>query len=373
MHILVLPSWYPTDEDPLKGSFFAEQAAALSRHGHRVSVTPLYADAPSGVFVKERREGALTEYAVHYARLPMHLTYVRIVGALCKLLRGELSGARPDIIHVHSFQYVKYARALRLLFGIPIVVTEHVTWFERGMLSEKKLRRITRDFTAADALIAVSPGLREQIRPYCGGKEIHVIPNLVNERFFSGGLRTETGDTDFGLVSVGFLDHKKGFDLLLRAFAAALVQIPAIRLTICGDGGERTSLEALARELGIEKRVSFLGNVPREEVARVLRENKLFVLPSRTETFGVVYVEAMACGLPILMTKTNAWEMLVTPETGLAVEGENVPALTAALLDMIRYYDRYDKERIASLCRERFSEEAVVGRLTELYEGLIKK
>ena len=83
-------------------------------------------------------------------------------------------------------------------------------------------------------------------------------------------------------------------------------------------------------------------------------------------------MEAMACGLPILMTKTNAWQMLVTPETGRAVEIEDVPGLRDAMMDMIRHYDRYDKERIALLCRERFSEKAVVGQLTELYESLMK-
>ena len=108
-------------------------------------------------------------------------------------------------------------------------------------------------------------------------------------------------------------------------------------------------------------------------MAAVLRKNQAFVLPSRTETFGVVYVEAMACGLPIVMTKTNAWEMLALPETGLAVEIEDVPALTDAMARIVDRYGEYDAERIAALCRESFSEKAVTDRLTALYERVLER
>lgn len=373
MHILVIPSWYPTAEDPAGGSFFAEQARALANSGHTVSVTALFGDSPDGrTRVDVRRDGRLTEYAIHYRPVRFHLTYLRILAAFRKLFSTAFREDRPDIIHVHSFRAVRYARALRRLYGIPFVVTEHVTWFERGLLGEKDLREITADYTAADAVVAVSTGLREQIRPYCGGKEIHVIPNLVSERFFTGGLHAPAGER-FGFVSVGMLDRKKGFDILLRAFAALLAEKPALTLTICGDGEERAALEALTDELGLRNAVAFTGALSREEVAAVLRKNQAFVLPSRTETFGVVYVEAMACGLPIVMTKTNAWEMLALPETGLAVEIEDVPALTDAMARIVDRYGEYDAERIAALCRESFSEKAVTDRLTALYERVLER
>ena len=372
MHILVIPSWYPSASSPLNGTFFAEQAEMLSRHGHRVSVFPVYSDDPSSCHVEITRKGDLTEYAIHVKPLPLHLTYFRVLAAMRSLLRRELAGARPDIIHVHSFNAIRYARALKALYGIPFVVTEHVTWFERGLLSEKDLRSITRDYAAADALVAVSPGLRGQIEPYCSGKEIRVIPNMVSERFFENGLHAPPGES-FGFISVGMLDRKKGFDVLLHAFAELIKTSPEARLTICGDGAERAALEKLRGELGLAERVTFTGGVSREEVARRLRENQAFVLPSRTETFGVVYVEAMACGLPIVMTKTNAWQLLALPETGLAVEIEDVPGLTAAMHQVVEHYDDYDPKTIAALCRERFSEAAVARELTALYNEILNR
>ncbi len=372
MRILILPSWYPTKNDTVRGSFFAEQAEALARAGHSVSVFAVFSSRSIPCRVEKSRRGEVTEYAISVKRIPCHLTFFRIMNAMIKLLRAMPKEERPEIIHVHSFYSARYARALKALFGLPYVVTEHVTWFERKLLSEKQLRFVSWSYAAADAIVAVSPGLRQQIRPYCGGKEIAVIPNLVSERFFSGELHAQAGES-IGFVSVGMLDYKKGFDLLLRAFAAAAERTERqLTLTVCGDGVERSALEALAEELGIREKVTFAGNVSREEVASTLRRNQIFVLPSRTETFGVVYVEAMACGLPIIMTKTNAWELLAMPETGIAVDVEDVPALTDAMVTVLENYDSYDPARIAAICAERFSESAVTGQLTALYRRVLE-
>jgi len=370
MHILIMPAWYPSKDRPTNGSFFAEQAQALARYGHTVSVAALFNDLPSGLRIDKTNRGEAAEYAVHFKPLPLHLTYFRVLRAYIRLFRTEFKDRRPDILHVHSFKQIKYARVLKRLYNIPLVVTEHVTWFERGAFSPRQLEDIRRDYAAADAIVAVSTGLAGQIRPYCGGKEIRVIPNLVNESFFHGGLRSEPKGR-FGFISVGALEHKKGMDVLLRAFAGIAEQHPDVTLTICGGGSEAEALERLSRELGISSSVTFTGPVSRQEVSRRLRENQIFVLPSRTETFGVVYVEAMACGLPIVMTKTNAWEILARPETGLAVEIDDVDALGQAMESVMDRYGQYDPQRISALCADSFSEKAICEKLTALYEETV--
>ena len=372
MHILILPSWYPTEDEPLRGSFFAEQAEALAASGHRVSVFPVFNDAPASCRVEKRIRGNLTEYAVHVKPLRFHLTWFRVVRTMARLIRRELAGAKPDIIHVHSYAAARYARALKALFRIPYVVTEHVSWFERGILSPKALREAARGYGAADAVIAVSAGLREQIRPLCGRKNVRIVPNLVNDRFLKTPLDREERET-FEFLSVASLHPYKGHDVLLRAFARTAAEHGGVRLTICGDGPERPNLEILAGELGLRDRVTFPGAVSREEVAERLRRCRAFVLASRIETFGIVYLEAMACGRPILMTKTGAWEQLALPETGIAVDIDDEGALAAAMGTMIRNYDRYDPERIREYCRDRFSPEAVCRQLTAIYEETVRR
>ena len=87
MHILVLPSWYPTKEDPVKGSFFAEQAAALARFGQTVTVMAVYNDGMSGVQTEKCTDGNLTEYLIHVKPLRFHLTYFRILREMLRILR----------------------------------------------------------------------------------------------------------------------------------------------------------------------------------------------------------------------------------------------------------------------------------------------
>ena len=252
------------------------------------------------------------------------------------------------------------------------MITEHVTWFESGALSQRELREASRAFSCADGVIAVSPGLRETIRPLCGGKKIAVIPNLVNEDFFSRTRQT-VPEKPFRFISVGALLPKKGMDTLLTAFQSLVSSGADVHLTICGGGAEEEALKAQAGELLSAGRVAFAGSIPRQEVGRRLSESHAFVLASRVETFGVVFVEAMACGLPIVMTKTNAWEMLAVPETGLAVPVDDAAALANAMQRLMEHYADYDAETIRRYCRENFSETAICRRLTELYEEVLKK
>ncbi len=374
MHVLVIPSWYRTKEKPVHGSFFAEQAEALARAGHTVSVMPYYADAEAGWNVEtlERKDvGDLTEYAVHFHKMGFHLTFFRIVRAMIWVLRTQLKGKKPDVIHVHSFRATPYARALRCLTGIPYVVTEHGTWFERGMLSKRELKTARRGFEHANAVIAVSPGLAGVLKKVCR-REIRVIPNLVAERFFTGGLRKDPGAV-FRFISVGTLEHKKGQDILIRAFARVAKEEPKVALTIVGEGPYYEPIQQWASELGVADKVERTWMLSREEVAGRLRESQAFVLPSRVETFGVCFIEAMACGLPIIMTKTNAWELLVRPECGIAVKIDDEDALTEAMLAIMRNYSEYDPERIAANCRARFCEEAVVVQLSALYKDVLSR
>ena len=370
MRILVLPSWYPTKDDPIRGCFFREQAQALSRSGHRVSVFAFYADAPRGVRVETEDVSGVREHAIHYRRLRFHLTYFRVLWAMVRLWLAFPRSARPEVIHVHSYGAMKYARAIKRLFGVPVVVTEHVSWFQRGLLSEKDKAAVRRDYAGADAILAVSEGLKEQIQSLCD-RPVQVVPNLVDDAVFSAGLHKPAGER-FGFISVGSLNKNKGMDAVLSAFAPAAEREKRLTLTICGGGEELPVLEAMADELGIRDRVTFTGQVSREECVRRLRENQAFVLASRVETFGIAAAEAMACGLPVIMTKTSAWKTLITPECGVAVEVDDTAAITEAMLGIVRGYEDYDPSRIADSCRERFSGEKIARQLTDIYREVLR-
>ena len=138
-------------------------------------------------------------------------------------------------------------------------------------------------------------------------------------------------------------------------------------------GPDEKELKDMVSSLGLDLQVIFTGRHEPEDIYRFYKAGAVFVCASEFETQGLTYIEAMACGLPIIMTKTNAWELLAVPETGVAVEIDDPEALTAAMLEMMEQYDRYDPERISAWCRSRFSEEAVAAELTELYQSVVNK
>ena len=135
------------------------------------------------------------------------------------------------------------------------------------------------------------------------------------------------------MLAVGRLVKQKGFDVLLEAMAILVKDPPfRCRLLIAGDGPERASLERLANDLGLADRVRFLGPTDRARIASLFRGAEAFVLPSRHEPFGIVNLEAMAAGVPVVATAVGGVpEFVVDRETGLLVRPGDSAALARGI------------------------------------------
>jgi glycosyltransferase involved in cell wall biosynthesis len=140
-------------------------------------------------------------------------------------------------------------------------------------------------------------------------------------------------------------------------------------LTVVGNGPSRRSLEDLATALNIDDQVRFTGTLDREEVRAAYSSSDVFVLASRTEPFGVVLVEAMATGLPLVATRSGGPEDIVTPNTGILVPTDDPEALAAAVKTLRDApADRFRAETIRSVAVDRYSSDAFVQRSRSLYE-----
>jgi glycosyltransferase involved in cell wall biosynthesis len=231
---------------------------------------------------------------------------------------------------------------------------------ENGKLPEQVSRAIQR----ASTVIAVSRHSAAQIVD-CGFSAPIVIPNVVDERRF---VPSERRKGNFVFLTVANLTRQKGIDLLLQAIANWRSIPNNILFRIVGDGNEKGELVSLSYQLGLKNKIEWLGARGRDALPALYAESDCFVLPSRHESFGVVYAEAHACGKPVIATKCGGPEDIVTPENGLLVPTEDVDQLTNALEYMYRNAREYSADAIRKTLLTRYSRAAVASQISQVYQ-----
>ncbi|MCC3356919.1 glycosyltransferase [Bacillus sp. REN16] len=383
MRIVIVPSWYPTEDNPINGVFFKEQAKALQKAGHDVTVlypeiwTSRMLNVPKGDkgISFELEDGIKTYRFRGYNFIPGRVPfstatvfYYRLQKLYKKYVDQE---GKPDVFHAHSCLWAGWATAkLTESENIPFLLTEHSSAFIRGLIRAYEKKEISYACKRAEFIISVGPGLAKKLESYTQPEKLTIIPNIVDiGKFTIDKTKLEHGA--FRFFSVAFLNHNKGMDILIQSFAKYFINKP-VELVIGGDGQERQALELLAKNLGVDKQVLFLGELDREQVRDEIQKAHVFVLASRFETFGVVFIEALACGKPIISTACGGPEMIVNEINGKLVQVEDIDGLGQAMKYMEENYDTYNAEDIRNDCVSRFSEESVVTKITKLYEQVLR-
>jgi glycosyltransferase involved in cell wall biosynthesis len=219
---------------------------------------------------------------------------------------SDLKTSDPfDVVHVHDWFGTEGAAALARRLHIPLVMTVHSTEYDRslGHPWDHILRREELGIQAATRVIAVSRHLRQQLidRYQAKPSKVRVIYNAVRP-----SERLERIDPEKRIVLyVGRLAMMKGVDTFLRAAAQVVPSFSDVLFVIAGEGPEYERLIQLAAKLGIGDRVMFLGKVSEEEREVLLAGASVFVLPSVVEPFGIAALEAMAAGVPTIVSKTS--------------------------------------------------------------------
>lgn len=395
LHVLYIPSWYTTSEDPISGIFFQEQALALRQAGAKVSVVypearPLthlsFSLVKKNYFqVSEANENQLPTFRQHGWNLFPKMERLKIwawVNAAKKLVKKAIrEQGRPDLLHAHSAIWGGVAAfEISKEMGIPYVVTEHRDNLLRGNLlgdskqhlwCEKKMHDV---FGNAAYTVAVSKALKSSLEKYIShhSPAIQVIPNLVNSDFFVPTAQ-ELPEQPKRFLAISPLIPSKNLSLLLKAFSEYLKHDSEAFLTIGGDGPERGALEELANGLGVSSKVRFLGKLSRVEVKQALAQADVFLFPTLWETFGVVLIEAMSMGVPIVSTKAGGPEDIVSDNCGKLVEVNDLSAFVKGMVEMKQEYKRYKLSSIRREAVERFSHQQVSRQLMELYHSIREK
>jgi glycosyltransferase involved in cell wall biosynthesis len=211
----------------------------------------------------------------------------------------------------------------------------------------------------ADRVIVTSAFSREQVakRHQIGSERISSLPCTLDERLTTveparNGLHRSLSDGSRVVLTVARMaasERYKGHDVVLRAMASVVAKIPNLTYVVVGGGDDRVRLKALTDELGLREHVAFTGEVSDSELAALYRRSEVFVLPARTvlddrnpqgEGFGIVFLEAMAFGKPVIGPRYGApAELIRHGENGLLVDPEDPASAAKALLDLLTHPD----------------------------------
>lgn len=285
-----------------------------------------------------------------------------------------------DVVHAHSpfvtgWMSVRYARRLH----VPLVYTYHTRLEEyvHYLPFDPKATRyaastLTRSFAnLADAVIVPTPAMRQHLAEIGVTAHIEVVPSGIDLKHFGSGkmrpdlrrsLGTKSGERL--LLFVGRLGREKNVELLLDALT--LTKVPA-RLAIAGDGPEREALEAHARELGIGDRVRFLGELERADLPDLYASADAFVFPSVSETQGLVLVEAMAAGTPVIAADADVVREVLAAQGRLVELSARSFAEAIDALPVEPPADEIARSRVAAAA---FGIDRQAHRVAALYEAL---
>lgn len=370
MKILMVSWEYPPVVIGGLGRHVYQLATALAAGGHEVVVLarrPAGTDPSTHPTTDDTVEGVRVIAAAHdpheFDFGPDMMAWTLAMGhAMTRAgLRLHTEGWRPDVVHAHDWLVAHPAIALAEFFDVPLVSTMHAT--EAGRHSGWVYGPISRQVHAveswlareSDSLITCSASMAEEITELFGPglAEISVIPNGIDSSLWSFAPRRRH-DGPPELLFFGRLEYEKGVHDAIAALPRIRRTHPGTTLTIAGDGTQQDWLTEVARKHKVLKAVRFVGRADHDELLALLHRVDAAVLPSHYEPFGIVALEAIAAGTPLVTTNVGGLgEAVINGKTGISCPPRNPAALAAAVRMVLD--DPDTAQRRAEAARERLT------------------
>jgi glycosyltransferase involved in cell wall biosynthesis len=303
------------------------------------------------------------------ARLLNIFILTRIILRLYKIVKADWN--KPDVIQIHEYQAGVAGYKISKKDKIPYIVTEHCTAFFTSSLSNCQLRAAKLVFNNAAACIAVS-------KMFCNFLSLHFkrefeyIPNVIafeDVKIHTLGLNSKK----IKICNVAALVKRKNHEMLIRAFEKVSKDIDNIELHIGGDGPEIGKLRKLIESLNLEQRIFLHGELNHSDVMNLINACDLFVLSSNYETFGIVLIEALACGKPIVSTKCGGPEsIIVSDKIGILTENNENDLYEGMRQAIDRMQEGfYDSAYLEHYAKNTYSKEVIGRKYLDLYEKVL--
>ena len=397
MKVLIISHMYPTLFKENHGLFVHQQVQELINNGCKIKVISPVARVPFFLkYVKKKwlqyaklpQNAVIDGVEVYYPRyleFPRSIFFAssgkRMFYGINKLIKTIHDEFPFDIIHAHvalpdGWVAMKAAQK----FNKPFIITIHGQDFQRTIFINKRCRFQIQDVIYHSVrTVCVSNklkciGVREL---HIGNEKMVVIPNGINPDIFihdSGEPKRVSFRNKIVILSVSHLIETKGVDYNIQAVFTLKKDYPKLEYHIIGDGRERQKLTRLVQDLGLQDRVKFLGQLPYNHVIKHISNCDIFSLPSWEEGFGIVYLEAMGHGIPMIGCENQGIADVVrNGVNGLLVAPKSSDAVAKALDFLLR--NPKEAKRIGKRGREivlkEYTWEKNVQRTIELYREVI--
>ena len=281
--------------------------------------------------------------------LPANLTYVtRGLNSKLKYVQSIWKESRENpcfsLIVIGHLNLLPLVWLLKLETGVPVWLQLHGTdaWPARNRFYLRCLKRVS-------TCVSVSETTKKRFRKWSGFPEerFAILPNSVDLNRFTPGSKRTGLMNKYGLsgrlvlLTLGRLhtmERAKGLDEVMEVLPELLKEIPNLTYLICGDGSDRPRLEAKARSFGVENRVVFAGLISEGDKVDHYRLADGYVMPSRGEGFGIAFIEALACGLPVVASNIDgSREAVRDPSWGILVDPDNPEEVKQGIREVLRW------------------------------------
>lgn len=392
MKVLVISHMYPNTMNEMAGIFVHKQVKALMNEGCEVKVVspiplspfPLglisskwkkYSEIP-----KNRVLEGVEIYHPRYLEFPKGILFSKsgyfMAMGIKRTVKKIINEFKPDIIHSHVALPDGFAAMMiNKEFKIPHVTTVHGQDFQQTIYRSVDCKdKLFRVLSSCDKIVTVSSKLKNVVSEEEFYEKIEVIHNGVE---IPNLPSIEEKDKEYiEVLSAGNLLKTKGIDLNIRALKTLMEKHENLIYTVIGDGVERANLEALCEELNIKEKVNFLGRLSHSDTMEHMRKCDIFSMPSYREGFGVVYIEAMSFGKPIIGVKGEGINDIIEDGfNGMLADPKDVYSLMNKLDKLIS--DKDLREVIGKRAQEKVINECTwisnAKKNLMLYNNLLQK
>lgn len=376
LRILVIGRSLPEQKTGMIGIFEFEQTQELCNHG--INADYMFCDTRSifrirqDDFIDDKIKN-VNVVGSHYpiGRLPYPIFSALKTKRFIRIYEKYVGKyGQPSIIHIH-FPSILLTEAIMDYLentGVPVVATEHYTKVLREALNRREKKLLIRQVERFKQYICVSEALKKSVIEMTATKKsIMVIPNIVSMEKLDE-LDHQSAFDGFTFIVVCRLVKVKRVEQVVRALSILVKKNMNVRLVIAGDGPRRRNIESEIEKNSLRNYVIMKGMLPHDVAMDELKKADAYVSASTLETFGVPFVEAMACGKPVIAADNSPILPYVGPLNGIVFKRNNVQDLARAMEHIYINRNDYDARKIRDFAAEYFSADIVMDKLKEIYE-----